>query len=222
MDNPKNMRWLFEKPIAHRGLHDDTIPENTLEAFANAIRMNYPIELDIRQTKDGTWVIFHDEDTQRMTGKKFTIADTAWQELSALRIKQKFTIPTFSETLKMVDGKTPLLIEIKADEMPDTIASTLQKTLSGYTGSFAVQSFNSAIVAWFRENNSDIPCGQLIHSGSECKRSQPEPDFFACKHTKMKGYNSRKPLLAWTVRNREEAVNALLTAQNIIFEGFMA
>ena len=63
--------WITETPIAHRGLHDINlgIPENSMYAFEVAISQKYIIELDVHLLKDGNVVVFHDDDTLRMTGK---------------------------------------------------------------------------------------------------------------------------------------------------------
>ena len=61
--------WLVEKYIAHRGLHDEESPENSLSAFEKAIQKGYVIELDIQQIADGNVVVFHDTSLSRMTGQ---------------------------------------------------------------------------------------------------------------------------------------------------------
>ena len=60
--------WLVETPIAHRGYHNKTTPENSLGAFSNAIEKGYAIELDVQLLADDTVVVFHDESLARMTG----------------------------------------------------------------------------------------------------------------------------------------------------------
>ena len=60
--------WLVEKYIAHRGLHDEQSPENSLSAFEKAIENGYVIELDVQQISDGTVIVFHDATLSRLTG----------------------------------------------------------------------------------------------------------------------------------------------------------
>ena len=59
---------LLLQGIAHRGLHNDKYTENGMNAFGNAVRHGYPIELDIHLTKDNELVVCHDEDLKRTTG----------------------------------------------------------------------------------------------------------------------------------------------------------
>ena len=56
------------KIIAHRGLHNNYIVENTLLAFLKAVEKDYAVELDIRLLKDGTVVVYHDINLKRLTG----------------------------------------------------------------------------------------------------------------------------------------------------------
>jgi|GEM_PF-407261 len=76
--------------IAHRGLHlehpDGPVPENTLAAMSAAVadpRVG-GFEVDLRVLGDGTAVIFHDEDTKRLVGKRHRLSDldvAAWAQL---------------------------------------------------------------------------------------------------------------------------------------------
>ena len=67
-----------KQPIAHRRYFDNEagIPENSLPAFQRAIDNGYAIELDVQITADGTPVVFHDQDTERMCGRAGKITST--------------------------------------------------------------------------------------------------------------------------------------------------
>ena len=51
--------FLKETPVAHRGLHSDGIPENSVAAFLRAVEKGYAIETDVHLSKDGVPVVFH-------------------------------------------------------------------------------------------------------------------------------------------------------------------
>lgn len=106
---------LTQKIIAHRGIYDNIqIPENTLLAFKEALKHNLPIELDIHLTKDNKLVVFHDYTLERMTNQKLIIELLQIKDLeniTLLNCKEK--IPTLKEVLNLVNGKVPLLIEVK-------------------------------------------------------------------------------------------------------------
>lgn len=92
--------WLVETPIAHRGLHDKNIPENSLGAFAKAIEKGFAIELDVQLLADNTVVVFHDDSLARMTGNDGYIKYLNKEDLKALKLKgTKESIPTLKEVL---------------------------------------------------------------------------------------------------------------------------
>ena len=71
-------RWLFDRPLAHRGLHDGAEkggqPENSLAAFQAAVAAGYGIELDVQTSADGRAMVFHDPQLDRMTGRAGLLA----------------------------------------------------------------------------------------------------------------------------------------------------
>ena len=67
--------WIVKTPIAHRGLHDDNKPENSLSAFKNAIKHGYAIEIDLQMTKDNKIVVFHDDTLDLMTTGNGKVSD---------------------------------------------------------------------------------------------------------------------------------------------------
>ena len=62
MPNSTRSNWFCKYKIAHRGLHSDTMPENSLVAFDDACNLGCAIELDVRLSKDGEVVILTGED----------------------------------------------------------------------------------------------------------------------------------------------------------------
>ena len=110
----KKDSWVLTKPVAHRGLHDQTAGENTFSAYKRAIDAGYPIEMDVQLTKDGVPVCFHDDSLKRVTGVDSLIWDKTYDEIKHLKINGGSDgIPTFEQFLKFVNGSVPLLIEIK-------------------------------------------------------------------------------------------------------------
>ena len=79
--------WL----VAHRG-GSLLAPENTLAAFDRAAVLGADaIETDVRLTRDGAVVVFHDEDTARLLGVEGTVEDRTLRELRALDAGARFT-----------------------------------------------------------------------------------------------------------------------------------
>jgi len=231
-------RWLRQQPIAHRGLHDEQLPENSLGAFQAAVARGYAIELDVRTTRDGTPVVFHDASLDRMTGHSALLHETKLEQLGPLQLKaSRESIPTLEQTLSLVDGQSPLLIELKSRRPVGKLESAVAGLLDTYKGPAAIQSFDPKSVAWFRKHRPKVTRGQL--SGDFRGQRMPwfqkaalarmvfnfqtAPDFIAYDHRCLPGplvRNAGIPLLAWTVTTPVEAARAKKHADNIIFEGF--
>jgi glycerophosphoryl diester phosphodiesterase len=94
------------KYIAHRGLSSQA-PENTIPAFelAAAEQRYFGIETDVQTTKDGQFVIFHDDDLKRMNGITKDLKNLTYLEASSYPIINGSNIKKY-ETLRI-----PLLID---------------------------------------------------------------------------------------------------------------
>ena len=100
----KNKREKTEKYkgvyFAHRGLHNDTVAENSLSAFDAACKAGFAIELDVRLSKDGELVVFHDDTLDRMTDESGPVRDKTLAELEKIKLKgTNDTIPSFASVL---------------------------------------------------------------------------------------------------------------------------
>ncbi|MBQ3237024.1 MAG: glycerophosphodiester phosphodiesterase, partial [Oscillospiraceae bacterium] len=98
------------KLFAHRGLHGDGIPENSLAAFDLARRSGYGVELDVQLTADKKVVVFHDEEVSRTTGAKGWVKDMTLAEMRELDPSNGFDIhdqkvPTLDEYFSLVEDK---------------------------------------------------------------------------------------------------------------------
>ena len=71
-----NFQWLFDRPIAHRGLHDEQYPENSMPAYEQAIAHDFNIEIDVHVSKDGEVVVFHDDNLKRVCASTPCVAST--------------------------------------------------------------------------------------------------------------------------------------------------
>ena len=161
----KKTDFLKNSIIAHRGVFDNkkTI-ENTVGSFIKAINKKYVIELDLRLTKDNKIVVFHDDKLERLTGRKELVKDLNLVELKKIKLlKTNNYIPTFDEVLKLINGKVPLLIELKP-EKGYTLEREVIKKLSNYGGEFAIQSFRPSTIIYFRIFKNSFIRGLLINN----------------------------------------------------------
>lgn len=238
--------FLSHLPIAHRGLHGSA-PENSMSAFEEAIKAGYAIETDVRLTKDGALILFHDDDLLRMTGVKKKVIDCTLSEIQALRLNgTREKIPLFSEFLALLDGRVPLLLEIKNVPEIDgkTFMNQLSRALEGYKGEYAIQSFQPYYTREFRKLRKNVLCGILATAGSSKKDFGNSPFWrlksFVVKHMSLNSwvrpdfisfcfsdYPTRETekfkgiKLGWTVRSKEDERYARMYADNIIFEGYL-
>ncbi len=236
------MNWLNKIPIAHRGLHDLEVPENSLGAFKSAIDLNYIIELDVRLTKDRKVVVFHDIETSRLVDRNLKINEANLNELEELSLKgSSFKIPSLKTVLEFVNGRVPLLIEVKNETNVGALENELVKILDGYKGEFALQSFNPLSLKYISRVRPDFKIGLLVGSFSKSKlpllkkiflkymllTPYLRPDFFSIEYgvniwmqkSMLKIYNDR-PILYWTIKNKEIASELIKKGHGVIFEGF--
>ena len=231
---------------AHRGLHDNgsDAPENTLAAFRKAVEHGYGIELDVQLTKDDRVVVAHDMHLNRICGVDQTIDSLTYGELLQYRVcGSDQQIPLFSDVLALVDGRVPLIVEIKMKGGDCHVCQRVNDLLKHYKGIYCVESFHPAALGWYRKNRPEVCRGQLStnyqkHDG----RYQPvflamrhlqsnfltEPDFIAydCRDYRAVAKNlCRKlygcPSVAWTVRSQAQLDEIRDYYDYFIFEGFL-
>ena len=231
--------WLVNKLIAHRGLHDSENPENSLGAYKRAIEKNYAIEIDVRMISDGTVIVFHDEDLKRVCGKDKYVSTLTKDELSDCHLEgTEYTITTFEEVLKLVDGKVPLLVEIKAESKIGKLEQATYDLLKNYNGEYAVQSFNPFSLEWFKKNAPDVWRGQLScyfkkENLAWWKKSLLKklrlnkvscPNFISYRIEDLPNRFVKRckalPLLVWVVKNQQQYIKAVQICDNVIFEDF--
>lgn len=117
--------------ILHRGLSLEA-PENSLPAFELAGQKGAQyIETDVRQLKDGTFVIFHDGNLQRMCGVNKKIEDLTYQKVKKYPIitgtnasaYKNNTIPTLKQYLACCNKYSAVpVIEIKSQLNSESVA----------------------------------------------------------------------------------------------------
>ncbi|MDO5520427.1 MAG: glycerophosphodiester phosphodiesterase family protein [bacterium] len=234
--------WLY----AHRGFHDNEgdAPENSLQAFSNAIDYGYGIELDIQLSKDGVPVVFHDYTLNRVTGVDRKVSDLTLSELKQLRLcKSDQQIPTLEEVLQLVEGMVPLIIEFKVERLDLALCDKAIPLLDQYNGIYCMESFNPLVVRWFKKNRTAIMRGQLSDQFIKEKEKGNKivlyglakllfnflgrPDFIAYNHKYASTFSLRVikhlfklPIAAWTVKNQYDHDNNRHHFDYIIFDSF--
>ena len=152
------------RTFAHRGLYrkDQSVPENSLPAFLDAVHAGYGIELDIQLTSDRQIVVFHDDNLKRVCGVDARVDAFTYEELRALPLfDTNQRIPLFSDVLALVDGRVPLIVELKAGGDWRRLCEDSRAMLSAYRGAYCIESFHPGPVHWYRVHAPEVLRGQL-------------------------------------------------------------
>jgi glycerophosphoryl diester phosphodiesterase len=232
------MDWLTTTRFAHRGLHDiaSGIPENSCAAFDGAAAAGYGMELDARLSADGVAMVFHDGTLEGLTDHTGPVAARTAEELGRIRILETYeTIPQLSDALALVDGRTPVLVEIKNHNRPvGPLEAAVADVIASYAGACGILSFNPHSVRWFRDNAPHIPRGRTIIGLWTSSGGMPfwrrlvlrvsaamvrcDPDFLAYDLPALPVRSRRLPVLTWTIRTGGQQTTAEKSADSYIFE----
>ena len=202
--------------IAHRGIHNEAIPENSMKAFSLALKKNIPIEFDVHILKDKNIVVFHDDNLKRMTNKDKFIKECTYEEIKDLKLKNtNEKIPLLKDVLKLVDGKVLLDIELKMDVTDHSLEDGLIEILKDYNGEVILKSFDYRKVKYLKKH-TNYKIGLLIKRMSAFKdfiirninfNILIKPDFLACNKNMLdcKSVKTfKKDIYIWTIKNKDE------------------
>lgn len=226
---------------AHRGLHDDTVPENSLAAYRLAVEAGHGIELDVQLSRDGTVMVFHDYSLSRMTGHEGNLSDLDADELATLRLAGTDEhIPTFAEVLALVDGRVPLLVELKGENFDTALCPRVAELLRNYRGNYCIESFNPLLLRDIQKQLPNAFCGLLYTNVVRDKQCRSpihlaltamalnclcRPAFIAYNEMDRDSlpvrlatrlYHARR--FVWTIRSRDALQVAHEAAECAIFE----
>ena len=243
---------FIDIPLAHRALHDVSggRPENSRTAIRAALDAGYGIEIDLQLSADGQAMVFHDYDLGRLTDAKGPVNACTAAELAQIPLKGGSEgIPTLKEVLELINGRVPLLIEIKDQDgaMGTNVGPLEQATalaISTYTGPLAVMSFNPHSVAEMARLSPDVARGivtsaydpddwPLSTEMCDVLRDIPDYDRTGASFISHEACDLDRPrvralkqggarILCWTIRSPLEEAEARRIAENITFEGYLA
>lgn len=236
-------RWNY----AHRGLHGNGVPENSMAAFRAALDRGYGVELDVHLLRDGSLAVCHDSALMRTTGQAGRIEDLTEADLKNYSLEgSRETIPTFREVLELFGGNAPLIVELKpVGGNHAALCEAVCALLDGYRGPYCLESFDPRCVAWLRRNRPTLVRGQLTEYFLESDTKMPwvlrfllshnllnwmgRPDFvayrFAHRNKTPTNRICRELLriqgVTWTLKSPQEHTQAAQEGQIPIFEGYL-
>ena len=125
--------------VAHRADHQN-YPENSLEAIESCIAAGVDIvELDVRRTKDGKYVLMHDDTVNRTTNGSGSVSSMTLSEIQSLYLREgtggggaavtDIRPPSFEEVLEVCKGKIIINLDKDANNASyfDEIYALLEK-----------------------------------------------------------------------------------------------
>lgn len=240
--------------IAHRGFFNNkkspageapAAPENSMAAFRLAVKNGYGIELDLQLTSDGKLVVFHDATLKRMCGVKKNLYDCTFEELQRYPLLESDQrIPLFKDVLELVDGKVPLLVEVKPEGDCCKTAAALKEHMKYYKGLYIMESFHPKAVHWYAKNCPEIVRGQLAEHFPRKKSLHKniaqffltnmmfnfwaKPQFIAYKNKdkNVLSYRMIRKLypvfnVGWTIRDFDQLEDANTVFSVVVFDSFL-
>lgn len=231
---------------AHRGLHDNETqaPENSMAAFRKAVDAGFGIELDVQLTKDKVPVVFHDFTLKRVCGADGKVADYTFEELQRFSLcRSEEKIPRFEDFLELVDGKVPLIIELKVEWTDISVCPLVAELLFRYDGVYCIESFNPLALLWYRRHQNRVMRGQLSDAFLQEEGMKgflyfalehlllnfvTKPDFIAYNHRHYRNLSRvlcrrlyRNLAVAWTIKSEEELAKRRSSFDLFIFDNFV-
>jgi glycerophosphoryl diester phosphodiesterase len=243
----RELAWLTARPIAHRGLHDPKAAciENTLAAFRAAMAEGYAIECDLQMSADGEAMVFHDGTLDRLMKAQGRLSARTSEELKTIEFKNAAArMPSLGELLDDVQGRVPLVIEIKSQwNGDDRLARRAIELLASYKGPHALMSFDPEIVAAVRRlspatvrgivadrsigpSRRRLPLARRLELRrlAHLERSAPHFISFDVEGLPWPPVQALRaagmPVISWTVRTKAQADAARRYSDQITFEGF--
>ncbi len=239
---------LNVKGYAHRGLHnaDQDIIENSPSAIKAAINAGVGIELDLQMSAQRAPMVFHDEILSRLANREGRLAFMKTHDLKQIHYtNSQDTIIGLDDCLALVQGKVPLLIEVKSHwhEQPQ-MEQQIVDCLKNYTGPYGLMSFDPNVIQLLKDAGAQAPLGLITERFpdknwpglTQSDRSQAHAHFdrakalgvdFIAHHV----YDLNNPLLnelisklniplfSWTINNDEKLQAAQKAKALPIFEG---
>jgi glycerophosphoryl diester phosphodiesterase len=215
--------------FAHRGLHfGSEIPENSLAAFEAAMELGAGIECDLRLTSDDHVVVFHDADARRLCASPLVISQSTRKDVAGLRVAGH-PVPTLETVLDLVDGRVPLLFELKVEQDLRRWTPAVARALSHYRGRFGIMSFDPRMLRLLRTARPEFRSGLLLQERRSFVERRmylriAKPDFLAVELAAVgqpwvSRALERMPIYAWTVSTARERAQAEVQADALIWEG---
>ena len=223
--------------------------ENSPSAVKAAIERGFPVEVDVQELADGDALVFHDETLDRLTFETGTVIGKRFDELSNVPMRgTDDKLWRLDDLLELVNGQVGICIEIKSlfrkDSQRDFV-TRIARRLQHYPGPAVVKTFDPDMLGVLRETAPDLPRGIVAEAARDLKHwghatrierfvirhilhaPRTRPHFISYNVHDLPAFGPSilkrwfgLPIIAWTVRTKEDRQRAALFADQMVFEGF--
>lgn len=228
---------LSGEVIAHRGA-SSLSPENTRSAVLKALQIGVDwIEIDVRLTRDGAWVVTHDGQIRHHSEGSGKVEELTLGELRRFDFGSWFgpefrgeKILTLEEASDLILPKASLILDIKTRGKPDELACRMAEVLEKMkSGRIIVSSFSRHLLRCFRRISSRFLLGYLMKDYAFFKTwiarresfysIHPHKDVFT-PDLARKAQGSGLKVYVWTVNHRDEMEEILASGADGFFTDF--
>lgn len=216
---------------AHRG-NSDKAPENTISALNLAILAgaNYA-EVDVQQLQDGSLILCHDPNLQRLAGINKNIWEFNYQQLQQFCVGSWFSsnfagekIPLLTTAIDTVKGKLKLNLELKLNghevNLPHKVVETIRE--KNFEKDCVITSFDYPTLLIVRQLAPEIKIGKIIARPEE-NISELDVDFYSVSAQVATidfinfAHTNNKEVHVWTINELEQIKHFIsLGVDNII------
>jgi glycerophosphoryl diester phosphodiesterase len=155
--------------LAHRGFIQGGV-ENTLPALQAAARAGADrVEFDVMETKDGKFVVMHDTNLKRLSGRNLNVKDLTQDELTKITVRaggMEAKIPSLEEWIRLsIHLNLPQLLEIKlhGGETPDLVPRLLAVLdRAGVTEAYTYHSLSREVVEELKRLRPQLIVGFIV------------------------------------------------------------
>lgn len=209
------------KIVAHRG-YSAVALENTVASLEAAAEAGADmVEMDIQETKDGKFVVYHDKTLRRLAKDSRTVGQMTLDELTDITIsdgRHREKIPSFEEYIEIAkELDVKLLVETKtygheSAEMEENLVNLLHEQEVAYD--YVVQSLDIPNLRKINEVDPLIPTSDVIALNVGELPNSPAPflsleDFSVTKKLVQHANEQEKKIFVWTV-NKEELMHSYM------------
>ncbi len=148
--------------LGHRGCPTRLCTENTLDAFRCALDQGADgVEFDLRLSRDGEIVVFHDPNLNRVAGSAHRIEELTAAQLAAYELRYGGKIPTLNDVTAEIHAPAILDMEVKHRDVWEVLAKKL-RTSASLRERTIISSFNKSIIRSAREEFPEMRVMLLI------------------------------------------------------------